>query len=470
MFALFAGALLLAVFMIHVVCVAASIRSRQRGGNAKLSAARSTDPLNSAAALGTLIPLAAVGVLSTPAQALAQNVVVHWANVIAPAIHSAGAPRSPGSSEVLHAMAQLAVHDAVMAIEGGHPLYGGAISAAQGADVRAAVATAAYRTTRARVVTSQLPYLDWHYADYMAGIAHGAAKADGIAVGEAAAAALLAKRASDGFGNVVPYGCTSTPPAFAEFEPNGGCGTQPVDAKLAQVTPFTFSEPAAFRPDGPAAFDTTQWVRDFNETKRFGRADSAIRLPEQTDVAWFWSEHAYIHWNRNLNALAISRGLNVRDSARMLALVHTASADAIIAGFEAKYHHRFARPRSAIPRADEDGNPYTVAEPGWKPLLTVNHPEYPSAHAFWTGALAASLDRYFCTDDLPITLTTSQDTVPQVVKAQRRYKGPRHIARELADARVWAGLHWRDSMKDGDRLGARVAHHVMAYFGQYCNR
>ena len=179
------------------------------------------------------------------------NVVTDWAGIVQPAINNASAPRPPASSLLLHAMIQLAMYDAAIAIEGGYEPYASQIWAPPGADVRSAVATAAYRIARARVAASQLSYLDAQYETYMAAISDGPAKSDGIQVGEDAAAALLALRASDGFDNVVLYECSSNPPPAGEFEPNGGCGTQPVDAKVAQITPFTFSDPSQFRPDGP---------------------------------------------------------------------------------------------------------------------------------------------------------------------------------------------------------------------------
>ena len=414
-------------------------------------------------AVGALAVATSLGV-GVPGIGHAQNAVTDWASIVQPAIHNAGAPRPPASSEILHTILQLAVYDAVVAIEGGYEPYAAAIDAPAGADVRAAVATAAYRTALGRVASSQFAYLDGQYASYLAGIPDGQAETDGIAVGEAAAAAMLALRAGDGFNNAVLYSCSAVPPPYAEFEPNGGCGTQPVDAKVGQITPFTFSDPAGFLPRGPDPFTSNQWLRDYDEARDYGRSNSSVRSAEQTDIAYFWAEHTYVHWNRNLNQLAIAEGLDTPDTARLLALAHTAASDAVIAGFHAKYSFRFARPRTAIPRAAEDGNPDTVADPTWTPLLTVNHPEYPSAHAFWSTALTDAVARFFCTDEVTWTITTSQAAVPQLVQTQRTYTRLDQITEELDDARVWAGLHWRNSMKDGDKLGARVARHVLRSF------
>ena len=394
----------------------------------------------------------------------APNAVTDWATIVQPAIHNASAPRPPASSQVLHAMVLLAVYDAVVAIEGGYQPYAAAITGYPGADVRAAVATAAYLTARARVAVSQHTYLDTQYASYLAGIPNGQAKSDGVEVGEAAATAMLTSRANDGFGNVVLYQCSSNPPPAGEFEPNGGCSTQPVDVKVAQIVPFTFSDPNQFRPDGPDPLTSNAYADDFIETRDYGRVDSIFRSPEQTDIVHFWAEHTYVHWNRNLISLAISRGLSLRDTARLFAMVHTAAADAIIAGFEAKYYYATWRPRTAIPRADTDGNPDTDADPTWIPLLTVNHPEYPSAHGFWSTAVTDVVASFFGTNKVTWTIGTPQSAVPQVIQTERTYYSLNALMREIDDARVWAGLHWRHSMRNGDQIGRKVASHVVRNF------
>jgi hypothetical protein len=392
------------------------------------------------------------------------NAVTDWAAIVQGAVHNATAPRSPASSEVLHTIVHLAVYDAVVAIEGYHRPYAAAIQAARGADVRAAVATAAYHSARARVAPSQVAYLDGQYAAYMAAIPEGSAKTAGVQVGQSAAEAMIALRANDGFSNAVLYACSSNPPPPGEFEPNGGCATQPVDVNLGQVKPFTLKRPNQFRPDGPDPLRSGAYEEDFIETRDYGRSNSTVRTAEQTDIVYFWAEHTYVHWNRNLIGLAVSRGLNVPDTARFFALVHTAAADALIAGFEAKYFYRFWRPRTAIPRADTDRNPDTDADPSWTPLLTANHPEYPSAHAFWSTAVTDAVSRFFGTNKIRWTITTSKDAVPQVIQTERTYRNLNVMMREVDDARVWAGLHWRHSMRHGAQIGRKVVKHVFDEF------
>jgi hypothetical protein len=311
---------------------------------------------------------------------------------------------------------------------------------------------------------SQTAYLDAQYSAYMAGIPDGLAKNDGIQVGKSAADAIIALRTNDGFSNVVLYSCSSVPPPAGEFEPNGGCGTQPVDVNLGQVVPFTFADQSRYRPNGPPALTTGLYARDFIETRDFGRSNSGFRTPEQTDIAYFWSEHAYVHWTRNLVSLALSRGLDVRGSARLFAMAYTAAADAGIAGFEAKYYFRAWRPRTAIPRAGEDGNSKTDYDATWTPLLTVNHPEYPSAHAFVSTAFTDAIASFFQTSKVTWTIVTSKTAVPQLVITERTYDDLNALMSEVFDARVWAGLHWRFSLADGGQIGRKVATDVANRF------
>jgi hypothetical protein len=150
--------------------------------------------------------------------------------------------------------------------------------------------------------------------------------------------------------------------------------------------------------------------------------------------------------------------------------VHTAATDAVIAGFEAKYFYRFWRPRTAIPRADTDDNPDTDPDPAWTPLLTVNHPEYPAAHAFWSTALTDAVARFFGTNKVVWMIETSRTSVPQVVQTERTYRNLNALMREIDDARVWAGLHWRHSLRHGAQIGRKVVKHVCDKFFQPTGR
>lgn len=413
------------------------------------------------AIVGLAIWASAVPAIADPAP----NVVTDWAQIAQQAIHNAGAPRSAGTSEILHAMVMIAAYDAAVAVEGGYEPFAVAIGPVPYADVRAAIATAAYRTARARVAASQLAYLDQQYAAYMTTIPAGVGRTEGVRVGEVVASAVLARRSGDRFDSVRLYECSGTPTAPGEFEPDTGCPTgptspQPVDVKVGLIAPFTFDDATRFRPDGPDPLTSSAYAEDFAETRDLGRADSVLRSPEQTDVAYFWAENPYVHWNRNLIGLAEAYGLDVLDTARLFAMVHTAAADAIIVGFEAKYHYATWRPRTAIPRADEDGNADTDADPGWQPLLKVNHPEYPSGHGFWSTAVVDAVGAFFRTNRVTWTLRTSKAAVPALVQTERTYEHLNALTREIGLARIWGGLHWRHSIRHGEQIGRRVAAHV----------
>jgi hypothetical protein len=393
-----------------------------------------------------------------------QNAVTEWAEIVQPAIHSASAPRAVPNAVILHTIIQLAIYDAVVSVQGGFKPFAGSMSAQPGADVRAAVATAAWRAARERVSPAQSAYLDAAYENYTVSIAPGPARQSGVEAGEAAAAAVLAARASDGINNVTIYACSSTPPPAGEFEPDNGCGNQPVGGNVGEIKPFTFDDRSRFRPDGPDPLTSNAYTQDFMETRDYGASNSSLRTPEQTDIAYFWAEHGYVHVNRNLIRLANSRGLDIRNTARLLATVYTAMADAMIAGFEAKYFYRSWRPRTAIPRADTDENPDTDADPTWTPLLSVNHPEYPSAHGFASTAMTDAVARFFGTNKVTWAIVTSNAAIPQLVTTERTYYDMNSLMREIDDARVWAGLHWRHSMRHGDQIGRKVAKHVCDNF------
>ena len=410
--------------------------------------------------------------IAAPSIARAQpsgNVVTDWAAMVQSSIHNAASPRSAGTSQILHTMVVLAMYDAAVAIEGGYEPYAAAIQAPLGADVRAAVATAAYLTARARVAAAEIAALDQRYMAYMAALPEGSGKTGGIAVGQAASAAILARRASDGFGLVIPYACSVVPAAVGEFTPDAGCPTaltspQPADAKVGQIQPFVIRDATSLRGDGPDPMISSAYVEDFEETRDYGRIDSALRTAEQTDIAYFWSEHPYAHWNRNLVSLAIAQGLGVMDAARFFAMVHTSASDAVIVGFSAKYYYRAWRPRTAIPLADLDGNPDTAGDPSWRPLLSVNHPEYPSGHGFWSSAVLDAVSAFFETNKISWTLTTSKTAVPALVQTERTYDHLNALMREIGDARVWAGLHWRQAINDGMKIGRRVAAKVTKHY------
>lgn len=379
------------------------------------------------------------------------NAVTDWSLVAQNAI-SVGRP--PASSEVLNGLVHAAIYDAVVSVEGRYEPFAVSIVLPGPTSVDAAVAAAARGVLVARV-PGQAAYVESEYAAYIAGIADGAAKTNGIRLGRAIAGAYLALRSDDGFDNVVTW--VQPPVGPGVFEPIPA-GSTPVDIKLKQVRPLAFDDPSRFRPDGPNALTSNAYTADFNEVKALGRIDSTERTPEQTEIARFWSEQAMVQWNRTLRNLALERGLDALETARMMAMAHVSAADSLVGCWEAKFHYNFWRPVQAIQRADTDGNPDTTADPSWNHLLLGNHPEYPSGHACFTSAVTRALADYFGTSRVPLTIEST------VTGTTHEFDRLRDVRREVANARVYGGLHFRKSLEDGDELAARTTRYVVHHF------
>ena len=161
--------------------------------------------------------------------------------------------------------------------------------------------------------------------------------------------------------------------------------------------------------------------------------------------------------------LAAARGLDLVQTARMLAMAHVAGGDAMIACFDAKYHYWFWRPYQAIPLADTDGNPATVADPSWKPLgTTPNFPEYPSAHACHSTAVVKALDAFFGTDRVPFTL----DSRVTGMTADAYYRRLHDVVKDVDRARVLVGFHFLSSDLQGSALGRKVGRYVAGHYFQ----
>jgi hypothetical protein len=298
-----------------------------------------------------------------------------------------------------------------------------------------------------------------------------AAIASGIAWGQTVADAILAWRSTDGF--------TPAPPAFVggtgvgQWRPTPPALAPGAGPQFAYMTPWVISSPGAFRPAGPPALTSDRYTREFNETATMGSVSSTTRTPDQTIYAWFWaSSTANYLWNNvalslmdrahrdSGSAYAAGSSVNRRsatlESARLLALLNLAMADAIIGCWEAKYTYVFWRPITAIPLADTDGNPATTADAAWAPLFaTPAHPEYPSGHSCASGAAGVVLARFFG-EETPFSVTS--DTMPGVVRSFRSFAA---ALEEVQDARIFAGIHFRSATRDGQVLGASVAQFVL---------
>ncbi len=395
------------------------------------------------------LTLALLGSLLWVPLAGAADAVAFWNEtaITASAVHGG---RAAAASPVDLAYVHAAIYDTVVALRAGYQPFAVRLdSVPAGASIDAAIAAAAHH-----VLLSLFPgdhvYLDAQYATALGLIPDGQSKTDGVQVGDQVGTKLMAARAGDGWNAPVLYVPGSGPGVWQPTAP-----TPPIAPWLAQMRPFTFDSAAQFRAEPPPALDSAQWAEDYQEVQREGSLTSATRTPAETETGRFYGEHAGIQYARIFRAFANERGLSVEDEARLFAQLYVTSADAIIACFDSKYHYSFWRPITAIRAGDSDGNPATVGDPVWTPLLgTPNHPEYPSAHGCFTAAIAEALSDFFGTKRVPITLTST------LTNTARSFDSTDDMIHEIIDARVWAGIHYRTSVVHGTVIGRQVAHWV----------
>ena len=404
------------------------------------------------AAMLAVVAVLALGPAGTSAAPPGDNAVVHWSGVAASAI---AVGRAPAASAVLGGMVHGAMYDAVAATEGGLKPFATGVTAPPGASADAAVAQAARDVLVARVPL-QAAAVQSAYVAYMATIPDGPAKDGGKAVGAAAAAGMLAMRTGDHFDDVVPYVQPPTGPGV--FEPIAP--TPPVTPGLGLVRPFTFDSPSDYRPGGPPNMKSRRYAKDVAELKTYGRATGSARTPLQTETVLFHTEQTFVQFNRTLRELVNARGLNLRESARLLGYVNVATADTMIACWEAKYHYYFWRHNHAIQRADTDGNKATSPDPTWLPFIVGNHPEYPSGHSCFTGAVTESLHNYFGTKRVKLVISS----LAVGAGPPRTYENLDDLVADVQNARVWGGLHYRTTVTKTSKYFPRIARDVGKHY------
>ena len=397
--------------------------------------------------LGTRGALLAATVLLAPLAARA-DVVEDW-NRTAQVVFTTKALGANPNYAIVHT----AIYDAVVAIEGGYQPYAiRPTSPTRGASARAAAAAAGYYVLLG-LAPDQQAVLDAALAASLAEIPNGSAETKGVAVGAEVAAGILALRANDHRNDIVGYEFGTgpgvyqrTPPAF----PN------PVATNQPGTTPFALQRASQFRAYGPPDLTSARYAADVKEVKRMGALEGSKRTAWQSEIARFHTENPNNFWIRNLRETFATHNLSLVESARLYALMNVAHADAVIACFDSKYHFNFWRPVTAIQNADTDDNPDTVADAAWLPyMVTPPHPEYPAAHGCVAGATAETLQRFFGTKNLGFTFTsTVLDTVPHF------YATTDALVKEIVDARVFGGMHYRNSVLAGADLGRRVARWV----------
>jgi hypothetical protein len=235
---------------------------------------------------------------------------------------------------------------------------------------------------------------------------------------------------------------------------------------MAFMRPFLLTSTSQFRAPSPPALTSAQYAVDFNETKAYGAVNSSVRIPEQTAIAWFWNANAINVDNQTLRDIATQHGMDLVDTVRLLAMGDLVMTDAGMACFDSKYTYQRWRPITAIQHADLAGNPATTADPTWSPLLTTpNHPEYPSQHGCITSALAQVIATALGTDNINATIPGAQGGATTLTTSQT-FATVHDLEDQLVNARVWAGLHFRNSVLAGETLGTHVANWTLQRYFQ----
>ncbi len=412
--------------------------------------------------------------LFPPAQALAQQGAVAQWHAHAQTLVTAFTGRGNAAQAYTMALIQVAVYDATVAVRGSdsnqkrrHEPFIADIVAPAGADLNAAVATAAFSVGYERVNSNETARANYRnaYEAYIAAIPDGQAKTHGIAVGEATAKAVLAARSNDNFYNVAGYtnptadaGVWQSVPTATPYATAGAN-----DYAMAFTMPLTAESPDARRIKPPPRLASGKYRRDFEETKTYGSLASPARTPAMTNVVQFWTESGFTLWSRNVRDIVTARKLNEFEAARALAAFSVATGDAMLACFESKYAHMFWRPWQAIQRADPPDH-------AWTPAVRANHPEYPAGHGCYAGSATKALELLF--GDFALTLTsTGAQVAGWPVVPSAHFDSLDDINDDNANARVWGGLHWRTTMERSSRWSARIAKNaVCGGFGLKCDK
>lgn len=388
-----------------------------------------------------------------PAIASAQNAAFEWNDIARQLVVVPS--QSPVQQTRLMAIVQVAMHDAVAATTGEYERYLKGPASPGGISPEAAVIGAAHRALQGALGDSA--FLASKFSESLT--AHKVSANDpGVVFGESVADRIVQLRQNDGAATAsYPF----VPPdagALGVWVPRG---TQ--TALLpgwGNVTPFVLRSASQFRPDPPPALDSEKYARDYNEVLEVGAAGSVTRSVEQGQIAQFWRPSPTALWNPILRHALTVRGDDLSNTARVMALFYLAAADASIACWEAKYVYNFWRPQSAIERGDEDGNDGTVGNASWRPFVdTPPHPDYVSGHTANSSAMATVLRRIFG-DDPGYVIEARSSQTPNFVRHWQTFS---EGVREVIDARVYSGIHFRTADTVGARLGRQVARFVMAH-------
>jgi hypothetical protein len=331
--------------------------------------------------------------------------------------------------------------------------------APEGVSQRATVAAAAHRLL-VNLYPTQTETFNEQLGLSLAEVPDGQAENYGVALGQFAADLTLAWRSNDGASNAVCYTPGTEP---GDWQPTPPGFLPALLPQWSDVTPFAITSSSQFRPDGPPALDSAEYAGEFNQVKELGSLNSTTRTAEQTEVAQFWADGSGSftppgHWNQIAESVSLAQKNTLSENARLFALLNIAEADAGIVAWDAKYEYNFWRPITAIRQADTDGNPDTLADPTWNPLLVTPHfPEYISGHSTFSGAADAVLTSFFG----DISFTNSSAGLPGVT---RSFDSFTQAADEAGSSRIYGGIHFQSANEDGLTAGRALGNYVTKIF------
>ena len=392
----------------------------------------SHSPLPRATAKLTRIATAAIAALTVQARA---DVITDWnlrsAHIVGEA--RIGTPPAVRLMAIVQTAAYEAARDA---------------SRSAGADTHAVetAVAAAHRTALAQLLPAQRAGIDAVFNAAVGHLGDDTARARHAAIGERAAQRVLSERAND------------LPRAADSYRPHTTAGVyvptvSPAVVTWSQRKPWLLERADQFRPGPPPALSSERWARDFNEVKLMGGRDSKQRSAEQTAIARFWDYSLPAVYHGVVHSVALQPGRDVLANARLFAAVAQAMDDAMIAVFDAKYTYNFWRPSTAIRNGDIDGHDATERDAQWSPLIDVPlHPEYPSAHSILAATVGSLLEAEMAGAPTPPLATSS----PTAGGATRRWNQVDAFVREVGEARVLEGVHFRNSVEVGEAMGRRI--------------
>lgn len=385
------------------------------------------------------------------------DIVTDWNQLALQSI--VNVPTPPPRAARNLAMVHTAIYDAVNSIDGTHTPYLNNFAPAPGASREAAAVCAAH-TVLSALYPTQSAFLDAARDSHLASIPDSPAKLAGVAQGDSVAAAVLAARSNDGSGNTIMY----TPnPAAGHWRIGPDNPGQPVLPHWGGVQPFGIQSGSQFRPPAPPALNSAQYAASVAQVQSLGAQNSATRTPDQTSIARAWAFGAGTitppgAWNRIAQTMATGNSLS--ENARLFAMLNVGLADAAISCWDAKYHYDLWRPIHAIREANIDGNPDTVQDAGWLPLLTPTppFPSYTSGHSTFSRTAADLLSAFFGSDSINIMFAGDFGEVRHLTSLDA-------AANEAGLSRIYGGIHFDFDNIAAQESGAQIAEWV--YFNHF---